>query len=236
MSIRQAGGRRDGGADVADNTETPSPSGSRTSRIATSGRIAGMRASACAGRPRLADDLDVALALEQLRDAPADDLVVVEQEHGDAPGPAGSSSVLRGAGRRYRRPAGPGPCAGPRPKRPARQFGSRTDRRSRRGVTGSSPAPVAGQPTRTRSWGRRDPQHVRAQRPAGLVDLEGLAERRGRQPEPGGGQQHGARGASPARSQSSGSSCAVTITRQLGGVVGRAYLDDRGGWAQPAPG
>ena len=35
---------------------------------------------------RLADDLDVALGLEQVAQAPPDDLVVVEQEHGDSLG------------------------------------------------------------------------------------------------------------------------------------------------------
>ena len=35
------------------------------------------------GRPGLADDLDTVLALQELGDASADDLVVVEQEHGD---------------------------------------------------------------------------------------------------------------------------------------------------------
>ena len=62
--------------------DTPSPSGSRTSRIATSGTSAGMRAGA--GRQAgLAHHLDVGLGLEELTDAPADDLMVVEQEHPD---------------------------------------------------------------------------------------------------------------------------------------------------------
>jgi hypothetical protein len=38
------------------------------------------------GRARLTDHHDVALRLEQLCDAAPDDLVVVEQEHGDAHG------------------------------------------------------------------------------------------------------------------------------------------------------
>jgi len=41
-------------------------------------------------------------------------------------------------------------------------------------------------------------QHVPPECAAGLVDLEGLAERCGRQPEPGGGQQDGTRGLSGA--------------------------------------
>ena len=64
-------------------TSMPVPSGSRPSRIATSGRSAGIRRAASWAEPGLADDLDVALGLEQLLDAAAHDLVVVEQEHAD---------------------------------------------------------------------------------------------------------------------------------------------------------
>ena len=63
------------------HTSTPLPSGRRTSRIATSGRVGGMRASACSGRSRLADDLEVVLGLEELPHPSPDDLVVVEEEH-----------------------------------------------------------------------------------------------------------------------------------------------------------
>ena len=51
------------------HTSMPEPSGSRPSRIATSGRSAGIRRVASSAEPGLADDLDVGLALEQLPDA-----------------------------------------------------------------------------------------------------------------------------------------------------------------------
>ena len=65
------------------HTSMPVPSGSRPSRIATCGRSAGMRRVASWASPGLADDLDVALGLEQLADPAADHLVVVEEEHAD---------------------------------------------------------------------------------------------------------------------------------------------------------
>ena len=85
--MRQAGGGVTAER-MSRQTVTPSPSGSRTSRIATSGRRAGMRAMRLGRRAGLADDLDVVLRLEQLGDAATDDLVVVEQEHGDGHGVA----------------------------------------------------------------------------------------------------------------------------------------------------
>ena len=85
VSIRQAGGGVTAER-MSRQTVTPSPSGSRTSRIATSGRSAGMRASACAAVPASPIDLDVVLGLQQLGDAAPDDLVIVEQEHGDGHG------------------------------------------------------------------------------------------------------------------------------------------------------
>ena len=73
-------------------------------------------------------------------------------------------------------------------------------------------------------------QHVPPERAAGLVDLEGLAERRGRQPEPGGGQQDGARGLPGAEPVER-----VVVRgddhQQLGGVVGRAVPGQLPGWA-----
>jgi hypothetical protein len=46
------------------------------------------------GRTGFADDLDVALGVEQLGDAATDDLVLVEQEH-DGHGPASPRCVLQ---------------------------------------------------------------------------------------------------------------------------------------------
>jgi hypothetical protein len=77
VSIRQAGGGET--VDRMSHVEDR--------HVGTERRDAGHRLR---GRPRLADDLDVALALEQLRDASPDDLVVVEQEHGDGHGPGSS--------------------------------------------------------------------------------------------------------------------------------------------------
>jgi hypothetical protein len=77
--------RHAGGGLTADRTSrhtvTPSPSGSRTSRIATSGRRAGMRAIACHAVPASPTNW-MSSCLEELRDAAADDLVIVEREHG----------------------------------------------------------------------------------------------------------------------------------------------------------
>ena len=81
VSIRQAtSGIRDR---ISRHTDTPSPSGSRTSRTATSGFSAGMRASAEDAVPGLADHLDVRFGLQQVADAPADNLVVIEEKHRD---------------------------------------------------------------------------------------------------------------------------------------------------------
>ena len=62
----------------------PLPSGSRTSRMATSGRVGGIRASASADGCRLSDDDDVVGGLEQRPEPGADDLMVVEKEDPDA--------------------------------------------------------------------------------------------------------------------------------------------------------
>ena len=103
---------------MSRHTETPSPSGSRTSRIATSGRSAGMRASA-SRRPGLADDLDVALALEQLARRPAG------RSRGRRAGTRRWSrgGPPRSATRRYCRPRGPyrrrTRTRGPRCRQPA---------------------------------------------------------------------------------------------------------------------
>jgi hypothetical protein len=85
VSMRQAGG---GTTELrmSRHTETPSPSGRRTSRMATSGRSAGDPGTGLGGGAGLADDLDVVLGFQQLRDAAPDDLVVVEQEHRDRQG------------------------------------------------------------------------------------------------------------------------------------------------------
>ena len=79
---------------ISRQTSMPEPSGSRPSRTATSGRRAGMRRVASAAEPGLADDLDVAVGLEQVAQPAPDDLVVVEQE--DADRPAGGRGVQRG--------------------------------------------------------------------------------------------------------------------------------------------
>ena len=63
------------------------------------------------------------------------------------------------------------------------QEGRSTDRRSRRGVAGSSPAAVAGQPTRTRIWWLLRAAAL-ADRVARLRHFGGLAERCRRQPVP----------------------------------------------------
>ena len=76
---------------ISRQTVTPSPSGNRTSRTATSGRSAGIRASGRRRGFRLADDLDVWLAGEQGPDAPPEDFVVIDQEHAD---PARLSAVF----------------------------------------------------------------------------------------------------------------------------------------------
>jgi hypothetical protein len=93
VSIRQAGGGETVDR-MSRHTETPSPPGQpyvEDCHVGTKRRNAGHGPRS---RIRLADDLDVVLALEQLRDAPPDDLMVVEQEHGDAHG-LGLLSVLR---------------------------------------------------------------------------------------------------------------------------------------------
>ena len=83
---------------ISRHTSIPSPSGSRTSSTATSGLVAGMRPYGLLGGAGLADDLEVVLGLEQLAQAAAHDLVVVEQEH---PGGHGCQSARgRSAGRR----------------------------------------------------------------------------------------------------------------------------------------
>ena len=51
--------------------------------MATSGRSEGMRRAASFADAGLADDLDVVGRLEQLPQAAADDLVVVQEEHAD---------------------------------------------------------------------------------------------------------------------------------------------------------
>ena len=61
----------------------PVPSGSRTSRTATSGIVAGTRCKRFGGGSRLADDLEVVGALQQLSHTSADDLMVIEEEHPD---------------------------------------------------------------------------------------------------------------------------------------------------------
>ena len=72
---------------ISRHTSMPEPSGSRPSRIATSGRSAGIRRRRLGRQAGLTDDLDVALGLEQLSDPAADDLVVVEEVDPDgAPG------------------------------------------------------------------------------------------------------------------------------------------------------
>ena len=71
---------------ISRHTSMPEPSGSRPSRMATSGRRAGIRRAASWASAGLTDDLDVALALQQLFEATPDDLVVVEEEDPD-PGP-----------------------------------------------------------------------------------------------------------------------------------------------------
>ena len=79
--------RQAGGGSTAErtsrHTETPSPSGRRTSRMATSGRRAGIRARACAAVPASPTTSMSSSRLEQLGDPAPDDLVVVEQEHRD---------------------------------------------------------------------------------------------------------------------------------------------------------
>ena len=85
MSIRQAGG-----GVIAERT-------SRHTRHAVAvgqphvedrhiGAQRGDAGQGLGGGARLADDLDVVLGLEELGDAPPDDLVVVEEEHGDGHG------------------------------------------------------------------------------------------------------------------------------------------------------
>ena len=85
MSIRHAGGGRDGGPHVAAHRDAfaVGQPDVEDRDIGAKRRDAGHGLRGGAG---LADDLDVVLGLEQLRDAPPDDLVVVEQEHGDAHG------------------------------------------------------------------------------------------------------------------------------------------------------
>ena len=89
----------DGSTDrTSRHTSMPLPSGRRASSTATSGRSAGMRPRGLLRRPGLADHLDVAVRLEQLGQAPADHLVVVEQEDPDHRGPLperASARVLR---------------------------------------------------------------------------------------------------------------------------------------------
>jgi len=61
---------------ISRHTDTPSPSGSRTSSTATSGLSAGIGAG-------LADHADVRLGLQQVTDTAADNLVVVQEKHRD---------------------------------------------------------------------------------------------------------------------------------------------------------
>ena len=74
-------------ARMSRQTSTPLPSGSRTSSTATSGRVGGIREMASAAVPGLADHLDEPGRLDQVPEAPPDDLVVVEQEDTDPVGP-----------------------------------------------------------------------------------------------------------------------------------------------------
>ena len=82
VSIRQAGGGVDRRADVAADRDAVAVGQAHVEDgdVGAQGGDAGQRLGGGAG---LADDLDVVLGLQQLGDAAADDLVVVEQEHGD---------------------------------------------------------------------------------------------------------------------------------------------------------
>jgi hypothetical protein len=80
VSIRQATpGSRDR---ISRHTDTPSPSGSRTSRTATSGFSAGMRASAEDAAPASPTTL-MSGSASQVTNAAPDDLVVLQEEHRD---------------------------------------------------------------------------------------------------------------------------------------------------------
>ena len=68
---------------ISRQTDTPSPSGSRTSSTATSGRSTGTRASADCRRPCLSDHVDIGFSGQQVPHAAPDDLVIVEEEHAD---------------------------------------------------------------------------------------------------------------------------------------------------------
>ena len=61
----------------------PLPSGSRTSRITTSGLQQREQPAGVGERPGLAGDLEVAVALERAPQALADQLVIVDEEHAD---------------------------------------------------------------------------------------------------------------------------------------------------------
>ena len=61
------------------HTSIPVPSGSRTSSTATSGTDAGTRCERLGRCARLADDLEIVGALQQLAHSSADHLVVVER-------------------------------------------------------------------------------------------------------------------------------------------------------------
>src|SRR5689334_15748027 len=77
VSMRQAGG---GVTDArrSRHTLTPSPSGSRTSRTATSGRNVGHLGEGQRGGARFADNGDVVLDLQQVRETSADEFVIVQ--------------------------------------------------------------------------------------------------------------------------------------------------------------
>ena len=66
---------------ISRQTSTPSPSASRTSSSATSGRVGGMRDSASSAVAASPTTSMSPPGLEQVREAAADDVVVVEQEH-----------------------------------------------------------------------------------------------------------------------------------------------------------
>jgi hypothetical protein len=90
-----SGQRRDGGADVPADPVPVGEADVEDRDVGAQGRDPDQRLRDGA---RLADDRDIVLALEQVGDPAPDDLVVVEQEHGDRHGGAPSDQV--GHGRR----------------------------------------------------------------------------------------------------------------------------------------
>ena len=71
----------------------PFPSGNRTSKTATSGRSAGIRASACATEPGLAHDFEFGIDVQEVDQSTPDDFVVIHEKdfHHLKPSPWGAA-------------------------------------------------------------------------------------------------------------------------------------------------